>query len=59
MSVLKWIKLFGEQAVSAMFKAGKKLNDGVIPRKLVIEPISFDTCEEYKKNTFFLVLYKS
>ena len=50
MSVLKWIKLFGEQAVSAMFMAQKKLNDGVFPGKLVIEPIPFNACEKYNKN---------
>ena len=42
MSVHKRIKLFGEQAVSAMFKELKQLNDSVLSGKLVIEPILFN-----------------
>ena len=42
MSAHKGIKLFGGQAVSAMFKELKQSNDGVVPGKPVIEPIHFD-----------------
>ena len=41
-SAHKGIKLFGELAVSAMFKELKQLNDGVVPGKTFIEPIYFD-----------------
>ena len=32
----KWIKLFGEIAIAKMIKEFKKLDEGVIPGKLVV-----------------------
>ena len=49
MSAHKGIKLFGEKAISAMFKELKQLNDGVVPGKPVIEPIPFCNLTERDK----------
>ena len=49
MSARKGIKLFGEQAIAAMFKELKQLNDGVVPGKPVIEPIKFESLTEENK----------
>ena len=42
MRAKKGIKLFGEQAIAAMFKEFKQLNAGVFPGKPVIAPINID-----------------
>ena len=42
MSAHKGIKLFDQKAIVAMMKELKQLNDGVIPRNPVIQPIPFE-----------------
>ena len=43
------IKLFGEKAVSAIFKEVKQLNDGILPGNPVIVPIDIESLTEEDK----------
>ena len=49
MTAKKGMKLFGEQAVAAMFKEYKQLNEGAVPGKPVLAPIDPDTLSREEK----------